>query len=66
MVSGPSDSAGLKSALHLLSPLYYYTFNSSRLGIDSTYGRFEHNKPEIYNINHKLEIMSRSNILANI
>lgn len=34
MISGPSDSAGLKSTFHFISPLFYYMFLIFRLGVN--------------------------------
>jgi len=66
MIPGPFDSAGLKSALHCLSPLFYYKFYLYCLRVNCHVTRPAGSKPEIYDLNHKVEIMSRSNILPNI
>ena len=59
MVSGPSDSAGLKSTLHFLSPLNNYILYRSRYLIPIDIAGFWHGKSEIFDINHKPEFMSR-------
>jgi hypothetical protein len=64
MVSGPSDSAGLKSTLHFISPLNNYVFCRFGFYPNSDVAGFWHGKPEIFDINHKLKIMSSSNIFS--
>jgi hypothetical protein len=66
MVPGPFDPAGLKSALHIISSLFYLIFYMCHLGVNCHIIRPGSSKTEIYDINHKVEIMSRSNILPNI
>ena len=59
MIPGPLDPAGLKSAFHLISPLFYYKYYFYRLGVNYHLPRSGGAKPEIYDINHKVEVMSR-------
>jgi len=66
MIPGPFDPAGLKSAFHRLSTSFYYIFCVYRLGGNRYLTRPAGSKTEIYDLNHKVKIMSRSNILPNI
>jgi hypothetical protein len=61
VIPGPFDPAGLKSAFHLISPLFYYIFYISRSGVNCYAAQPGSARPETHDINHKVETMSRRN-----
>ena len=58
MIPGPLDPAGLKSAFHAISSLYYYKFFFYVRGVNDYAIGPGDAKPQIFDINHKVDVMS--------